>query len=127
MVRLPIAGLLVALLACSDSGPDAPVPLSGSYSGSNSTYAEIRLVLAEAEGFITGTLILQDGSGEAVFNGPVNGARAGSDGFEVSGGRAPSVGGGTVTVVGTRVGTGLQITLSSTWLPSTNLTLTQQS
>jgi hypothetical protein len=125
-VRLHIAGLLVALLACSDSGPDATVPLDGSYSGSNSTFAEVRLVLAEAQGAVSGTLVLRDGSGEAVFDGPVNGARAGSNGFEVGGGRDPSVGGGTVTVVGTRVGTGLQITLSSTWLPSTSLTLTQQ-
>jgi hypothetical protein len=125
MLRLHVAGLLVALLACSDSGPDAIVPLDGSYSGSNSTYAEVRLVLAEVQGAVSGTLVLRDGSGQGVFDGPVSG-RAGSNGFEVGGGRAPSVGGGTVTVAGTRVGTGLQITLSSTWLPSTSLTLTQQ-
>ena len=78
-------------------------------------------MLAEADGFVTGTLVLRGCSGEEVFNGPVSGARAGSNGFEISGGRAPSVGEGTVTVVGTRVGTGLRITLSSTWLPSTSL------
>jgi hypothetical protein len=125
-VRLHPAGLLVAPLACSDSGPASTVALDGSYAGSNSTYTEVRLVLAETEEVVNGTLVLRDGSGEAVFDGSVNGARIGSNRFEVGGGRVPSVGGGTVTVVGRRVGAGLQITLSSTWLPSTSLTLTQQ-
>ena len=125
-MRVCLAGLLSALLACSESGPDATVPLDGTYSGSNSTYAEFSLVLAETAHAVTGSLVLGGASGQEVFNGPVNGDRVGTNGFEVEGARAPSVGGGTVTVQGTRVSAGLQITLSSTWLPSTSITLDKQ-
>ena len=125
-MRRVAGGLLVAILACSDQGPGATVPLAGSYSGSNSVYVEVSLTLTEAADALTGALILRDASGTVVFDGPVAGARVGSSGFEVGGERAPSVGGGTVSVQGASSGSGVRMTLTSSWLPSTTITLTPQ-
>jgi hypothetical protein len=125
-VRVGLGGLLLTLAACADGGPSAAVPLDGSYTGSNSVYAEVSLTVTETADAVTGGLLLRDHWGELVFTGPVAGARTGASAFEVSGGRAPSVGGGTVTVQGRRAGTGMQVTLVSSWLPSTTIALGQQ-
>jgi hypothetical protein len=125
-VRRVAGGLLMAVLACSDQGPPATASLGGSYSGSNGVYEEVTLTLTEAADALTGALLLRDASGTEGFDGPVAGARVGPSGFEVGGGRAPSVGGGTVSVQGVRSGSGMRVMLTSSWLPSTTITLTPQ-
>lgn len=126
-MRVPLIALLLILVGCSDSGPAEPVPLDGSYSGGNGVYSEVHLTLTETEVGVTGALSLRDDAGETVFDGPVAGTRVGSNGFALAGGRAPSVGGGTIDVDGTRTGTAVQVTLSSSWLPSTTIVLRQES
>ena len=126
-MRILLTILLLFLAGCSDSSPAEPVPLDGSYSGGNGVYSDIHLTLIETESGVTGTLLLRDDAGDIVFDGPVAGARVGPNGFELAGGRAPSVGGGTIEVDGTRTGTTVQVTLSSSWLPSTTIVLRQES
>jgi len=125
-MRFALGSVLLALVACSDPGPDLVAPLDGFYSGGDQTYGEVSLTLTTTGGAVLGgTLLLRDTSDSTVFDGPVSGTRVGASGFEVGGGRAPSVGGGTVSVQGTRTATGLRITVTSSWLPSTTLTLSE--
>jgi hypothetical protein len=102
------------------------VPLDGTYSGTSGAYAQVRLTVTESTDVVIGSLLLRDGSGATVFDGPVAGPRVDLNRFEVTGDRAPSVGGGTVVLQGTKSGTGIRVTLTSSWLASTTLTLTRQ-
>ena len=116
-----IALLAVAVVSCSD--PTEPQDLLGTWHGSNSTYDLVTLTIAEGGPGLLGTLVLRDAAGATVFDGPVVGAFTGTDALLVRGARAPSAGGGEVTVDANLRLLGLSASITSTWLPATNVTL----
>jgi hypothetical protein len=122
MPRNLILAMALAAVTCSDvTGPSS---LEGSWSGHNATYQAVELSLDLNGNQVLGTLLLRDASGTTAFDGPVVGSLTGSNRAVVTGALAPSAGGGTVTVDAQLEGSRLNVTLTSTWLPSATLTLT---